>query len=517
MRLCHGAVGIVHRLLGRVRWLARIGRPRFASVEERQWRGSWWRPDEAEHVRSGTFRCTEDGGLRLELIGGFDTEVRDPLRGGNGYSVRWESREFPIIHGQSGNDTFTLLGNIPTSTIGGSFVRNITEQDWHSNRALQGIHLRDTTDRIFTANHLQIERLLAWSNLSTLALTIFPSTDGQPLREEPRRQVVESLEAIHGDIKIGLGIWSTPFHSKQEVVRNRRSVLAWEEATLTFETDAAVSHNEFEAVGKAMQDLLTLASYTACGVLTEDLEYRTSESYPGSAKRPNRVSVLGRRVYRTKEQKALEAQHHQYLFTLADCDFREIVPKWLDLKERARLGCDVLFGQRYISNGYVGSRLLAVASAAESIHGSLRTAQKPLEDSTFRSLRKKVKEAIQDEPEAARKFVLDRLQNQPNYQERLLDLASIPDQSTVDELLTDRNQWATMLKRSRNDLAHANPGAGAGEAAPSAYWLLEVSYALLSLVLMAELGLPPEVQKRALEHPQIDHAKREFAKHVTAR
>lgn len=92
-------------------------------MTDRTWRGTWWAPDEPEAVRPGTLHYTEDGRLRLELIGGFETEIRKPSPDGNGYTVSIESREYPIIHGISGTERFTLLENVPIHTSGLGFFR----------------------------------------------------------------------------------------------------------------------------------------------------------------------------------------------------------------------------------------------------------------------------------------------------------------------------------------------------------------------------------------------------------
>ena len=106
------------------------------------------------------------------------------------------------------------------------------------------------------------------------------------------------------------------------------------------------------------------------------------------------------------------------------------------------------------------------------------------------------------------------LRNNPTYNERMLELASIPDAEAVDRLLTDRAEWAQRLKNARNNLAHANDVSAQDTDAASALWLLEVTYALLCLVAMAKLGLSPEVQRRALDNTKIIFAAHEFKKQL---
>lgn len=139
-----------------------------------------------------------------------------------------------------------------------------------------------------------------------------------------------------------------------------------------------------------------------------------------------------------------------------------------------------------------------IATAAENIHHALRSRTPPLAPGQFESLKERLDSALTDEPDDVRAFVRNRLHNTANYRDWLLDLAAIPEAAVVDELLTDRERWATMLRRARNDLAHADERSAASAETSAAFWLLEVTYALLHLVLLTELGLDAEQQRKAL-------------------
>lgn len=457
--------------------------------------------------------------MRLELIGGFNTEVRTPRPDGNGYSVSIESREIPIIHGVSGNERFTLLGNIDTHTSGlGFFDGEIVEQDWSANRALRGIHLQSLGEQVFTHGYLQLEGLLQWSNTSALDLThvMEPGKVGG----ERRASTHEELErtAVFGDMKIGLRVRRSDFSLKNRPVSNRRFLESVEWATLKFELPAPVAYDAFDRVAKDLQDLLSLSAYAPCGALSRSLMYETSETHPGSRRGENEVEVMGRQIYRTTtgEDKS-ESSHRLFVFTLAEMDFPDIVPKWLDLKDRVRTGCEILFGLRYIGIGYVGTRLLGVASAAESVHTGLCSASTPMPKIEYRKLKRKLLDALEDEPDEIKEFVKNGLRNNPTYNDRVLELASIPDAEAVDRLLTDRSRWASMLKNARNDLAHANERSSRDPEATPAFWLLEVTYALLCLVLMSELGIGAEAQRSVLGRPRVNWASFQFKKFLHAK
>lgn len=481
-------------------------------MDEQSWRGHWWDPAHPEVAIPGTFYSGPEGRMRLELVGGFDTEIRTPLPGGNGFSVDGDSRDLPLIHGTSGAELFTLIGTHASHTSGsGFFGGGIVEQDLSPNRALRGVHLGSPSESRFVRAHLQLERLLHWSARSTFNLRLLLGESGR--ESTAATHPIEPLTASYNDVQIGLRVRSTMFNLSHRPVANRRSMETNEWATLDFDAPELVPFNFFDTLSKDMQDLLTLSSYAPCGSQARAVVFPVSERRAGSPD-VKEVELLGRQIFQS-DTKTAEKSHHDFLFTLEDIEFRELVPRWLKLKEAARLGFNILFGLRYISSGYVGTRLLGVATAAESIHRALCPTSTPLPKQVYRDLKRALLKAVEGETQAIHDFVNIGLRNDPTYNQRMLDLASIPDASTVDLLLTDRVEWASRLKAARHDLAHANERSE-NAASSEAFWLLEITYALLCLVAMSRLGFDADVQRRALGHPKIQWASRQFKKELTA-
>ncbi|HVT63695.1 MAG TPA: HEPN domain-containing protein [Mycobacteriales bacterium] len=477
-------------------------------MDERNWRGKWWLPGGPDEPVAGTLYCAADGGLRLELIGGFDTEVRTPLPSGNGYTVSMESRDLPLIHGRSGGEAFTLIDCFAINTSGGMHPRNIVKQDLVANRALRGVLLDSLDEPVFVRAYLQVERLLKWADRSTFDLQRLMNEERtQVLERKASTHAVEPVSAEHGDMTVSLMVRGTEFYIKDRVVANRRSMETVEWATLRFEIPEPASYSAYDEVAKDLQDLLTLCAYEACGAHSRTLVCELPSS-SGDGMDSEEIEVLGRQIFSTPQE--ADTQHHNFLFTLRDVEFTDLVPRWLSLKDEARLGFNILFGLRYIRSGYVGTRLLGVATAAESIHRALCETSTPLPKAVFRELKKKLNQAVADEPEIVQNFVRN-LQNNPAYKDRMLELASIPDDEAVDRLLSDRLAWASQLRDARHDLAHANETADDGRES-GALWLLEVTYALLCLVAMARLGMSAELQRRAVEHPTMIWAARQFRK-----
>jgi len=138
-------------------------------AEPQKWRGTWWIAAEAETVRQGVLHRDEEDRFRLELVGGFDIEVREPLPNGRGWAVKAGSRTVQMIHGSAEGQLFTVPFPQAIHTTG--FMGNISSQNWSSNRVLQGIHLARLDEPVFTRAHLQLDYLLQWSHRTTLSVT----------------------------------------------------------------------------------------------------------------------------------------------------------------------------------------------------------------------------------------------------------------------------------------------------------------------------------------------------------
>lgn len=207
---------------------------------------------------------------------------------------------------------------------------------------------------------------------------------------------------------------------------------------LELASPAPVSLDGFNYIIKAMADLMTLCAHTPSGALKRTLWFTGSEAHPAPGGRRSEVEVMGRQVHHPVSQ-ADESALVEYLFTLGDVDFDVVVPAWLTLCEDAPTACSVLFGLKYISQGYASTRLLSAASAAEALHRSLYDSP-PYGDTDFNDLLEKVLASCAGKDtasKAARKFIRERLTNHMTYHDRLVALAATPDPEAVKSLIPD--------------------------------------------------------------------------------
>jgi len=451
-------------------------------MSETRWRGNWWRLDKSDERQSGTLFHADDGSLRLELIGGFGyTEWR---RTEHGMTGSLGDPRFPILLGQCGNEPFTLLDSIASNTRTVSlFPDDVGEQTLTATRGLRGIRLARPDEPIFDAVHLELEYLLGWAGQTTMQGELVMEEGRWTGEQTVRTKPVEDLTASHGDVIFTL---SMPFtnlrfdlepHTGHRVISGRE----WAELKLAFANP--VSLDGFNRLTTALADLMTLCAHAPAGALKRIFTYTTSDAHPAAAE-IGTAELMSQQVHQPGRP-ARDVAMVEYLFTLKDVAFDVVVPAWMELYERAEAALHPLFGFKYGSQGYVQHRLLSVASAAEALHRSLHARRSKL-----------------------------------SFRNRLLRLADIPDAEAVQTLVPAVEQWADLLVRARNVVAHAD-GAPIENAelvrwAGLCHALAEVTYALVSIVLLAELGLSAEVQRRAATNQDFMVAAKNYAEAVAA-
>jgi hypothetical protein len=483
-------------------------------MSETRWKGNWWLPGSPDETRPGTLHYDEDQSLRLELIGGFNIDVRTPMADGS-YGINFDG-SFPVIHGVSGGELFTLLECHASHTSGGFTGANITEQTISAIKGLRGILVTDGDEEAFSSIELRLEYLLAWSSSTSISASI-------ELGPEPRwtgKQTasstpVEDRVATHDGLTITLRVPHSQFDIDTKHSGNLRSVTSREYGEIIVASEGLSSLNQLDQTAKALQDLLTLAAHGPAGVLRRSLWFESSPAHPAHGDWPHEVEVMGSMIYKPGSESRNDP-YSGYLFTLNDVEFSELVPAWLAIHKQAWLPCSMLFGTQYLPAGYTGTRLFTVASVAEGLHRCLHDSI-PLDDAVFKDGLKNVLKAVPgNENKPFRKLVHDQLRNHLTYGQRLRELTEIPDAEAVTALLPDVDLWIELLKNARNGAAHADHSQPGTKLNPHVtFWLSQVSYVLLCLVLMAEMKVPPEVQRRAVQTQEIMHAIGEY-KRATA-
>lgn len=477
-----------------------------------EWRGTWWRPSDPDVVIAGTL--VQQGGtgdILLRLVGGFVDPPGEP-----GPVDLHTDGVFPVVLGVSGTERFTLLDCTMLSTIS-PFPGTPREQDISVLRALRGVHLADPAEPIFESLAVTIEYLLGWMGPSSFSITLEHERGvGWAGKQSAHSTPIEDITVHHGSFDYTFGVHYTQFAYEHQARANRRIMRNQEWAEIRIKADETVCYDGFDGSVKAIMDLLTLAAHAPAGAIEQTLVYGASESHPVSAGRSRgEVEIIGRPIHRPV-QGDRETALVQYLFTLQDVELTDLLPKWLSIHERAELACSLLFGLQYVPSGYTPSRLLTVATAAESLHRKLYPDETHVSQDVYEAIIARIRAALDgpdDESKTGRGLLGDQMsRNEPYFRERMQSLAGRPDQEAVAALVSDVPKWAKFLKDQRNGMAHGIREPIEGKSGRMMFDTLEVTAALLGLVLLSELGVSADVQRRASAMPHIAFMAREFNK-----
>lgn len=444
---------------------------------EKTWRGYWWLPESPGDRVPGRLIIQDDGACQLELIGGLDLP-------GDMRSLDASDR-VPVILGAAEGQEVTLLDCFTTNRDGWG-RRPDGLHDIHVHEALIGAHVADG-DAAFSSALVAIENLS-----SLLQMGQFISRSGGSATESATSRRPPDIACQVDNWSITARALVQPFHVNPE--HSRVAISGEVEAYLVLRPPSATCIDDFKSMALELTDLVTLATGEASGMINMTLIHKDPFTRPdvdGTAlERERRVDVFSKRTH-TTDPKAASPRSRQLLFTCGDMPFDVLVPRWLHIRRRAPEACNVFFGLRYARPMYTEVRLLLLSITAETLHGSLYGNETELRDDVFRSLRARVLDTAQDPRE--RDWLKPRLRNAPSFRERMVSLATKPDESALTLVIDDVTKWARTLRIARDNLAHTG-----NEPTSEAIFSLEwVTNSLITLVLLAELGLSSDVQKRA--------------------
>lgn len=466
--------------------------------------GYWWRVEAPSDQQPGTLTIASDGSVTLELIKGFDQRKRTPHPNGGGVSITSGQSRIDVIHGvTTTGQEITLVDCLIKHQNLAMVVP--TQQRISAHAALIGLHLDSADDEAFETCYLRIENLRSWMAIGEYDIVIHENKRDKSATVRAPEPVSVQFE----DFTITAEMHTSPFNYSG--TRDGAEFTSETIVTLSITSATARSHRGFHEITMALVDLLTLASNRPCGIISQNLVCVDREQYSvpeldehthqiRSATKERKVtaSVHTRRTV-TAAPTEKELQHHDFLFTCSDNPFDQLVGKWLELRKQVRFATNMLFSLQYSRPTFIQTQLLVAAVAAEAMSRCLRPDAKPMMPRDFDRMVQKVLRALEGIDQADRERFHRLIRNEPNYRDRLIDIASMPPQEVVEKVIPDIGMWADELKEARHGLAHALQGRGTDV---NLFLLLQRTLYLIYLVLMTELGLSEAVQMRAVEDNQ---------------
>jgi ApeA N-terminal domain 1 len=432
------------------------------------WWGHFWLPGERDQAKPGVLAYTPEGGPVLSVIGELIPRGQPRV---------------PVVHGFADNTPITLLDCIH---VGGTVYGFVTgEQKIRAEQALIGINLQGEATKAFVGIEVQVENLTEWAAQSHIRYE--EAEVGQPWRWQviiERPAPSAQRDGVTAELH---GLYQLP-----GVFDRRRSginVAARESSFIRFESQKPRPLADWLDLVDMVRDLVSLAMDTPCAVLKQTL--LTSEVARDATDPPARSEVLvyaHELVQGQPEETAVEAR--EALFTLHDIEFGAVLPAWAEVRQRVTMACHMVLGLKYISEGYLETKLLTAVGAAEVMHRKLGRPA-PLPKDEFNELKTKLLDVV---PEGRKEWLKGKLYNEPSLKERLIDLASIPDPDVMNRLLPDPKTWAKDAALARNLIAHR------GRHSINKYLpVVEVTTAVVIINLLHLLAIPKNRVLRALE------------------
>ena len=261
-----------------------------------------------------------------------------------------------------------------------------------------------------------------------------------------------------------------------------------------------------------VSDLVSLSTMSACADLSLDLVLPAApelfrEGHP-LADHPRAVHVYQKHVVQPDGDGPV-ANWNDFVLSEADLPWGQLFPSWMGVRERFSAARSMVLGLRYITRGYLDSRVVTAVGAAEAFHRAVESPP-PIPPEEFATLRALLVAAA---PADRRGWVNDRVQyNEPSLKQRLEELASRPG-PFMTNLVPDPVLWARIAARSRNDLAHRGD---ARKDYDQLYAVVEVTAAVVVLNLLREIGVPAERLEMALsQHSEFKRAAELARMHFT--
>lgn len=440
------------------------------------------------------------GKAKLRLIGGFSSQHAAMHHGS--VSKADGHNDFDLIHGRTvEHNEVSLVNVIQTQANSRMFIDEIRAQTLEPARVLLGIHLDNLHDRAFTSATFMIENFHAWAG--TAGEVSYPLDDDDfsyrtaTIREQPeaRASIGDGLTLV---VTNRLGLFSTRLSRSGAETACRTSTL------LQIESSDPLEHNGFDEAIMSLADLVTFATGEPSAVT----EYAITHQTPERRRRP--VLDDDRRIRAEEYDRTVVATvrapwsttpgddgtppraPREYLFTYADLAIVECIPRWFDLRSRARRAIDMVLSLTYGKKTFLQTEVLILATAAEALHRAIAPDTLRMQPADFERM---MATAMKDLDRTDREIIQNAIHNEPSYRERLIDLARVPSAPAVSTLIPDVAKWAKEVAQIRNGLAHSMASYLARpEDLHRMFALRQQTQLLLQLVILAELQLPEEQQ-----------------------
>jgi hypothetical protein len=417
-------------------------------MEDLQFSGWWWLPDNEDKKVPGVMTFTKEEGIRLSLIGSF----KDLPQLGS-------VEEHALILRIAGEGKVVTLFDCMESTTRFTSRGFLTQEFW-ARLGCTGAHFSTTEQARFHKASLEYTHLPDWVGASGFHPEY--DTEGGILTKYGLTYTFpdEVKAAIaNGEVCITYAFRSGGDQLREVSLSQSTSIRVDLGEDLTFDEWVINFVLPF-------RNLLTLATTRPNAITRISVysEHKTVSTPKGDREVP--IDLFYQQVWHEKLQ-AKRLFPHDMLLTLHDVaeDFGEIVRRWLRVAKELDSVCNLLFSVRY-RPGFSENRFLNTVQAVEPYHRTKTGSRR-------RSLRSCI---------------------------RYLLAAT---QEVVSPLITDENSFLRKVVATRNYYTHHDPRLRKKAATGSElYWLTQTLTFMVEACLLDELGLAAERRRELFQRNQ---------------
>lgn len=325
--------------------------------------GLWWLPGEDAHHVAGTLRWHPDSGGELELHDRLHELIWEDheLPDGTIQKVRTdrsERHDYPVVHGKSGSDCYTLIDCFNRRLQENLFTGDATETVGVSGLLVGKAWFDDVEDLGMDRATITMRSLTSWVGLSGIeeSQTLDPAASDVFVTLKAKRLPSIAIDDSAGKVRLTHGLRVHGDRSHGRAIDQK-----WR---LALEYPDLRPLDDLMAKAGDVQALITIASGAAADIEQVSFEHPEATYVSGDRERRLPFEYLIQWPRRSDSDDDVEA--HNFLFNLADFGSDEGLARWLPVAEQYRSEIGRAMATRHSMGMYVEDRIMNVCGALES-------------------------------------------------------------------------------------------------------------------------------------------------------
>ena len=445
-------------------------------IEELEYKGVWWLPNQPKKQISGNLRFSPNKGAILDLFGSFSFS-KNPR----------ETQNFPIILGNTlDGRKFTLFNCLETERI--THIPGAQTSSFLVGTTFKDVHFQEQKDIKFKSISVHYSYLDNWLGISGFDMS--PSAkDEIIIKYNPPKPIKFNI----GDYEISIDIHTT--YPRYTTVQTEASIK--QTSYITIKSPEEKSFYEYQ---NAMANIKNFLSLGVRGLL-----------YPLDIKG---ITDINKKIIKDKElhlpidisyklpdiPEDREILPFQMLFTFKDVHdkFELLLKNWIEKTHLLKPTYDLYFGTLYNPHLYFESQFLSLTQALESYHQRTYVG-KYLPEEDYKKIYNMLMNTIETALEGIKGSLKDRLKAYLKYgnvfslRTRLKEILN-SNEELINLFIRDKDKFINDVVETRNYLTHYDKDKempSPAESYEELFRLIQNLRTIIETCLLRESGFSP--------------------------